>query len=217
MVSLPRQTPKKAELAPKSSWNAGQISDTRYAYEVVTNGPVRSIIKIKGMNWDSGNGFYEYEQFYTAYANQSYSTSKVKFTTFNPKSPDVKMGCGLRKKPREDYFYQKGGVLISSGPEGIKDPENIDDREELLVDFIGSAIVVKDIYNPTYHFVPDHRGNHTFKINSSKNNGFEYMIASAWSEGAVYTNKRDFTEYILKSAAEYNNPVQTKLVEIQKK
>ncbi len=62
IVSMLRFTPAKSESAPKSMWNAGQISDARYAYEVVVNGPVRSIIKIKGMNWDSGNGYYEYEQ-----------------------------------------------------------------------------------------------------------------------------------------------------------
>ena len=42
-----------------------RISDTRYAYDVIVNGPLRSMIKIKGMNWNTGNGFYEYEQYYT--------------------------------------------------------------------------------------------------------------------------------------------------------
>jgi hypothetical protein len=77
VVSMPRFTPTRNELAPRSNWNAGQLSDTRYAYEVIVNGPVRSMIKIKGMNWNSGNGFYEYEQYYTVYAKQSYTTSKV--------------------------------------------------------------------------------------------------------------------------------------------
>ena len=94
-ISLPRFTPAQSELAPGSLWNAGQISDTRYAYEVVVNGPVRSIIKIKGMNWNSGNGFYEYEQYYTVYAKQSYCTSRVTFTSFQPKKSGVMMGCGF--------------------------------------------------------------------------------------------------------------------------
>jgi hypothetical protein len=33
------------------------------------------------------------------------------------------------------------------------------------------------------------------------------MLASAWSEGAVYNNKEDFTEYIRKTHQEYNNPL----------
>lgn len=216
-VSMPRFTPSKYELAPKSMWNAGQISDTRYAYEVVVNGPVRSIIKIKGMNWDSGNGFYEYEQYYTVYAKQSYCRSKVIFTTFNPKKAGVKMGCGFRKKPGEDYFIQKDGIIISSGPEAIKDPNNNDDRKEYVVDFIGTALIIKDEYKPEYQFVKDHKGNHTFKITASKENAFEFLLSSAWSEGVVYNNKTDFTSYISKTAQEYNNLLKTKFIQIQEK
>jgi hypothetical protein len=216
-VSMPRFTPAKYELAPKSMWNAGQISDTRYAYEVVVNGPMRSMIKIKGMNWDSGNGFYEYEQYYTVYAKQSYCRSEVKFTSFLPKKQGVLMGCGFRKKPGEDHFIQKDGTIISSGPEAIKDPNNKDDRKEYVVDFIGTALIVKYEFKPEYQFVKDHKGNHTFKITASKENTFEYLLSSAWSEGAVYNNKKDFTEYIEKSALEYNNPIEIAFKQIHEK
>jgi len=215
-ISLPRFTPAQAELAPGSLWNAGQISDTRYAYEVVVNGPVRSIIKIKGMNWDSGNGFYEYEQFYTVYAKQSYCTSRVTFTTFQPKKSGVKLGCGFKKKPEEDHFIEEKGMIISSGPEGIRDPEKIDDRMDYRVDFIGSALVVKDIYKPEYQFVSSREGNHTFKV-SPHHNTFEFMLASAWSEGSVYNNKEDFMEYIRKTHLEYNNPLMVQFVGNQEK
>jgi hypothetical protein len=198
-------------------WNAGQISDTRYAYEVVVNGPIRSMIKIKGLNWDSGNGFYEYEQLYTVYAHQSYCTSKVIFNTFLPKTKGVKMGCGFKKKPDENQFIQREGIIISSGPEAIKDPEKIDDREEHIVDFIGTALVVKDEFKPEYHFVEEYTGNHTFKINAPNNNSFEFLLSSAWSEGAVYNTKEKFTDYIKTTALEYNNPIKVEYVSIQEK
>jgi hypothetical protein len=216
-VSMPRYTPAKQELARKSLWNAGQISDTRYAYEVVVNGPVRSMIKIKGMNWDSGSGFYEYEQYYTVYAKQSYCTSRVIFTTFQPKKSGVMMGCGFKKKPQEDHFIQEKGMIISSGPEAVRDPENIDDREDYLVDFIGSALVVKKDYQPEYQFVSSHKGNHAFKIKPGQYPEFQYLLASAWSEGAVYNNKKDFTDYIRKTANEYNHPLMVKFNSIQEK
>ncbi len=216
VMSLPRFTPAQAEGAHGSLWNAGQISDTRYAYEVVVNGPVRSIIKIKGMNWNSGNGFYEYEQLYTVYAKQSYCTSKVTFTTFQPKKSGVMAGCGFKKKPQEDHFIQEEGLIISSGPEGIRDPEKIDDREDYQVDFIGSALVVKDEYKPEYAYIPGHGGNHTFKV-TPHHHTYEFMLASAWSEGAVYNNKEDFTTYIRKTHQEYNNPLQVDFVNTQEK
>lgn len=217
-VSLPRFTPAQRKQAPaKSKWNAGQISDTRYAYDVIVNGPVRSMVRIKGMNWDSGNGFYEYEQFYTAYAHQSYTTSKVVFTTFLPRVPGVLPGVGLRKKPQENHFVQEGGLLISSGPEAIRDPENIDDREAQRVEFIGSALIVKDEYAPEYRFIEDHGGNHAFAITAPDGHSFEFMLASAWSEGAVYNNPVGFTDYIRETALQYNTPLQIRFVGKQEK
>ena len=217
VVSMPRFTPTRKELSPMSNWNAGQISDTRYAYEVVVNGPVRSIIKIKGMNWNSGNGAYEYEQYYTVYAKQSYTTSRVEFTIFSPEVDGVKPGVGIRKKPEEDFFVQEDGVIISSGPEAIRDPENIDDREEVKVDFIGTALIVKDKYKPAYQYVSGHGGNHTFRVTSTEDDTFEYLLSSAWSEGAVYNNREDFSEYIRKTKLEYERPVAASFVQKQEK
>jgi len=216
-VSMPRYTPVKMAVAPRSSWNRGQISDTRYAYEVIVNGPIRSMIKIKGMNWNSGHGFYEYEQYYTAFAKQSYTASRVVFTTFSPVDEGVKMGVGFRKKPNENHFVQEEGIIISSGPEEIKDPGNIDDREAQMVEFIGTALLVRDDYKPEYQFVSGHKGNHTFRINAARDNSFEYLLSSAWSEGAVYNNRKDFSDYIRKTSLEYNHPVDSKFVRVQEK
>jgi hypothetical protein len=215
VVSMPRFTPAKNKLSAGSLWNAGQISDTRYAYEVIMNGPIRSIIKIKGMNWNSGKGSYEYEQHYTVYAKQSYTTSRVEFTVFSPGLEGVKMGVGIRKKLDEDFFVLESGVIISAGPESIRDPENIDDREEYRVDFVGTALIVKDVYKPTYQFVKSHKGNHDYKLTTTKDHTFEYLLSSAWSEGVVYNNKKDFSDYIRKTKLEYESPVQTRFAQIQ--
>ncbi len=206
-VSLPRFTPTQKEFGLGKLWNAGQISDTRYAYEVIVNGPVRSMIKIKTMNWDTGAGRYELQQYYTAYAGQSYSTCKVKYSEFKAKLPGVRMGCGIRKKPGEENLVLKKGIIISSGPEEIKDPENIYDRKEVELEFIGKAIVVKDCYDPEYQFVKAHKGNHAFKVTPDKNNVYEYMIFAAWSEGAVLNTKKEFEAYVLKTAQEFNTPL----------
>lgn len=216
-ISRPRFTPAHEKLAPNSLWNAGQISDTRYAYEVICNGPLRSIVKIKTMNWDTGNGFYEYNQYYTAYAGQSYCTSKVVYTQFLPKQTGVLMGCGIRKKPEENFFIQQDGMLISSGPENIKDPENIDDRDVWHLPFIGAGLIVKSQYKPEYHFIEDFRGNHTFRVSPDANNSYEYMLLNAWSEGAVYNNQNSFTEYVKKCELEYNNPLKINFVRPEQK
>lgn len=216
-ISLPRFTPTREKLAPKSLWNAGQISDTRYAYEVVVNGPLRSIIKIKTMNWNTGNGTYNLEQYYSVYAHQSYSTCKVVYKDFNPKKRGVIMGCGIRKKPGVEYLYQKGGIVISSGPEQIRDPENIDERAEWMMPFIGKAIAVKDKYKPEYQFTRNNGDNHTFKVSPDAKNSYEYMIFAAWSEGEVYNNQKDFETYVKKTMKEFNNPTDVQFVNIESK
>src|SRR5690606_7796094 len=62
----------------------GPFHDTRYAFDVVCNGPLRSVIEVKTTNWNSGKGFYELRQYYTAYAHKSWSTVEVVFDKFLP-------------------------------------------------------------------------------------------------------------------------------------
>lgn len=213
VISLPRFTPTKESLVPQSLWNAGQISDTRYAYEEIVNGPLRSIVKIKTMNWNSGNGSYEIEQYYTAYAKQSYTTCRVKYIKFLPKALGFSMACGIRKKPQTETIYQQGGIVISSGLENIKDPENIDERQKWFMPIIGKTIVVKDKYEPKYQYTANSGGNHTLKVTPDFENKFEYMLFAAWSDGAVFNNQKDFENYVVKTAFEFNNPIEIKFVE----
>ena len=217
-ISLPRHTPVKMKKTPENSrWNAGQISDTRYAYEVIVNGPIRSIMKIKTMNWKTGNGSYDLEQYYTVYAHQSYSTCNVKYTNFFPFIPGVQMGCGIRKKPGEEQLYLDGGILVSSGPEIVRDPEMIDERADWLLPFIGKALVVKDKFKPEYQYTRFMDGQHTFRVTPDKQNRYEYAIFAAWSEGVIYNNREDFEAYVISTALELNNPVKTIFVKKERK
>ena len=216
-VSMPRFTPTQGELPFRSNWNAGQLSDTRYAYDVVVNGPVRSIIRIRGMNWNSGKGFYEYDQTYTVYAKQSYTTSRVQFTTFSPDVEGVKPGVGIRKKPEENLLVLEDGLIVSAGPEEIRDPNTVDDREAQQVEFIGTALIVREKYEPEYRFVSSRSGNHTFRLTPTEDNVFEYLLSSAWSEGAVYNTPGDFLDYIRQTQLEYENPLAVEFVEVQEK
>ena len=41
----------------------GPVQGSRFAYDVVVNGPLRSMIKMHTMNWQTGKGSYELEQY----------------------------------------------------------------------------------------------------------------------------------------------------------
>lgn len=62
-----------------------------------------------------------------------------------------------------------------------------------------------------------HNGNHTFKVVAAEDNTFEYLLSSAWSEGAVYNNTKDFSDYIRKTKKEFESPVQPGFVAIEDK
>lgn len=209
-VSTPRFTPARAAARVADPFNAGQISDTRYAFDVVVNGPVRSIVRVKTMNWQSGHGSYEVEQSYTAYAHQSYSTCEVRFTKFLPVRHGARPAAGMRRKPDERHFYQKGGVVISAGPEEVIDP-NVGTISE-MVDLIAGALVVKAAYAPEYQFVTAMQGNHTFRVTPDARGRFEYLIAGGWSEGAVLNTYEAFEAYVVKVAREWESPVRVHFV-----
>jgi hypothetical protein len=207
IASMARDTPARAAAKVTEKFNTGQIGDTRYAFDVVVNGPMRSMIRVKTMNWNSGRGSYEVEQLYTAYAHQSYSTCRARMTRFMPKNSGALFGCGIRKKPNENKFHQKGGVVISSGPEAVMDPDSGTITSNIA--FIANALVVKSLYSPSYQFVPARLGNHALKLPYREDGAYEYLIAAAWSEGSVLNTYEDFEAYVLKTALEYNNPVRT--------
>ena len=216
-VARPRFTSVRDPELYSGSFNESQIHDTRYAFEVVVNGPVRSMIKAKTMNWSTDNGFYELEQWYTAYTNQNYATCTVKYTKFLPKGSLPLFGCGMRKNAGEFEFYQENGIVISIGNEEIADPDDDSKARRFVVDFVGTALVVKDDYRPEYQYVPSFEGNHAFRIPVNDDLTYEYLIAGAWSEGLVLNTPAAFRQYVLKAAEEYNNPVHVTIGEDETK
>jgi hypothetical protein len=176
-VSRPRFTARSDR---KANFNGDPLTDTRYAFDVVTNGPLRSTVRIRTMNWDSGAGRYAVEQTYTAYAGQNYATATARFSQFAPNRPGAAFAVGMRKKDGETLFHQAGGIAVTAAPEAIRNPDDVDAvQNELKVAYAGTALVVKDSYRPQYVFTPEFSGNHMFRIAPNPDRRFEYMIAAA--------------------------------------
>ena len=216
-VSTPRFTPYEGKKISERNFNEDQITDTRYAFDVVVNGPMRSIIRVKTMNWNSGSGYYELTQDYTAYTRQNYSTCKVTFTKFFPNKNEVTFACGIKANIDEKENVVEKGIAIRTGSEEVADPDDDTGRKGHKVDFIGSAIVVKDKFIPEYQRVKSMGNNHTFRMPVTKDLSYEYLIAGAWSEGMVYNTPELFKNYVRKTAIEYNNPVQVEFGNVELK
>ena len=194
------------------------MSDTRYAYILLVNGPLRSSVKIKTFNWDSGNGFYELEQIYTAYTRQNYTTCQVKYTTFKPKHKEVYFGCGIKKHPNQSEYYQKDNIVVTGGSEEIQNPDDIEGIKKLKVDYVSTACIVKSKYNPQFRLVDfEKTTNYTFRIKPTNDLIFEYLVAASWSEGGPFKTNADFREYVIKTAQEYENPLKADIGKIELK
>ena len=196
----------------------GPFTSTRYAFDVVVNGPLRSMIRAKTMNWRTGSGSYELEQLYTAYAHKSYSTCAVTFKEFLPVESSTRFVCGIREIMEQYDTYQKGGTVISFGKDlEIRTPDEEIDDEATTVKFEGIALVVKDEYNPEYKNIKSLGGNHIFAIPVTRDHSFEYMILGAWSQGAVNTTAEEFGDYVITEAQKYNYPLRASVGPIEEK
>jgi neutral ceramidase len=204
--SRPRFSPAKGK---------GQIEDTRYSFDVVANGPLRSIVRARAMGWKTGRGEYEFEQLYSACKNKSYSTVKARYLKFNPPGPGVRLGCGIRKLANEFEFFHEGGVLMSLARDvDVFDPDvQKQFATRLQVKFLGTALVAKEKYSPEYRFTREYEGNHLLALQAlaplpkAGDLSYEYLIAAGWSEGSVNRTPAEFKEYVRKAAREFNHPI----------
>ena len=171
---------------------------------------------MKTMNWRSGSGSYELEQLYTSYSGQNYSTCRVKYHQFLPEKSGTMFGCGIRKNQKENDYYQKDGTVFTIGDDEIVNPD-FESEETLHVEYVGTALVVKEEYKPEYQFVSSRGENHTFRIPVRDDLSYEYLIAGAWSEGSVLKTSDEFKKYILKTTKEYNNPLAAGNMKIERK
>ena len=197
----------------------GPVHAARYSYHTVLNGPLRSMVKVRCLNWRTGRGEYEYEQTYTAYKNKSYSISTVHFTTFLPEERGTEFGCGIRKMPNEYTTLRNEGMVVSFAKDVIASDPDVEKEWEtqLRLDFEGIALVVPDTYKPRYQFVEAYEGNHAMRIPVTENFTYEYLIAAGWSEGTINRNEQEFRKYMLDTQKEYNNPVVIRDIKVEYK
>ncbi len=198
----------------------GPYVDTRYAFEVVYNGPLRSAIRARTMNWTTGAGQYEIEQIYVAYARKSYSTCQVKYPTFLNNEPQTLFGCGIREIMNQNDSFRQGGLAVSFGKDVVvRAPNNNIGEKGLTVDFEGIALVVKDEYRPEYRNIKSKSfgNNHVFRVPVTPDRTFEYLIAGAWSQGAVNKTAEEFKRYMITVAQEYNHPPVIREIRLEEK
>ena len=157
--------------------NQGPFDDSRFAFDLVYNGPLRGMIKVSTTNWNSGQGFYELDQYYTACAGKGWSIVETKFNEFNAPNAQVMFGAGIRRIMNEYTSVNKNGIVISMGKnvEARIPDEDIGDAV-LMVPRKGIGLVIKDKFKPNYQAIKNYGGKHVFKMPVTTDLSYEYMI-----------------------------------------
>ena len=203
-LARPRFTPT-ADLEHR--FNAGQQSDTRYAFETLVNGPLRSMVRIKTMNWNSGQGRYEVEQTYTAYAGQNYTTAEVKFTRWEPGAAGADFAVGVRKRPGQNFERRGHNWVVTTAPEALRNPDDVEGlQQQEAILYAGTALIVPAEDAAAYRFVEARGENHVFRVPARADRTYRYMLAAGWSEGEVLKTPEAFADYVAASARSYASP-----------
>lgn len=203
VISRPRFTEGST-----ANFNAGPVSSTRYAFTVLANGPLRSTVRIRTMNWNTGLGRYAVDQVYSAYAGQDYTTAQVQFTTFDPGAAEPDVVVGIRKHLNEETFVQEGGMVLSAAPELIRNPDDVERvQPDMSVAYAGTALIVPDRYQPLYAFSSSDEGNHILRLPVGADRSFEYVLVAGWSEGVTRRTVTEFADYARTVSREINTPI----------
>jgi hypothetical protein len=214
-LARPRFTPA-ADL--ENRFNAGQQSDTRYSFDVLVNGPLRSMVRIRTMNWNTGQGRYEAEQIYTAYAGQNYSTAEVRFPVWEPGPQGADFAVGIRRRPGQDYERRGDNWIVTTAPEALRNPDDVEGlQQQAPILYAGTALIVPDDHRAAYQFVEARGGNHVFRIPARPDRTYRYVLAAGWSEGEVLKTPQAFADYVEASARGFARPPRLETVRVETK
>lgn len=205
------ETPSRAYFSPFKG--QGPFKDTRYVHRVIYNGPMRSLFKVTTTNWNSGQGYYDLEQYYQVEADKSWVKVDVKFNKYLPLNTNTMFGAGIRHIMQEYKSVNKNGMAISMGKNvEVRIPDEDIGDAGLSLDWEGIAIVVKDEYKPKYFNIKSNDGNHVFQIPATKDLSYGYMAFAGWSLGKVRNNEKEFVEYVETEQKKYNTPPVIKIL-----
>lgn len=197
----------------------GPIFDSRAAYDVVVNGPLRSTVRIYTTNWGSTQGRYEAVQDYTAYAKKNYTTCSVKFTKFIHADNDVAMAVGMRQIMNEKTSRHTDSLAVSEATDlDIWDiNETLPAGKKHLIDWEGIAIAVKNNLDSNYHKMAAQSGNHLLYFPVPRDKSFDYIMLAGWSRGYQVNDSKKFNKYVTENVAVFNKPMQVKVGPLEMK
>ena len=208
VISRPRFTPVHDQKVPESLWNAGQISDTRYAYESDLQWPVK-------IDHPHKNDELGYRERLLRVQTGLYGLRRAKLLYVESALHDLCAKAGRRinglrcaeKGERRTTLFKRGVCSFLPGRKISKI------RKTLMIAIFGKfrllgwAWWLKKLTIRNTSLLKNLAETIPFGSSPTKTTATKYMLVAGWAEGAVYNSKETFNAYVEKCAREFNAPV----------
>jgi len=183
--------------------------DTKVTYTVISDGPIRAIVKCHIADWRGSMGEYEADIFYSIAAGERHCTADVNFTKVETESDSVMFGVGFRKLAEEElYHYSKSYALATA-------EKVYDERAGAVVaKLLGLALVYRSEDFHSNHETPQDGKNHIILFDIMKKKRMKFFACAAWDKDEGIISPYHWRLFVRQLSLLTNNPV---IVKIQKK
>ena len=125
-------------------------NDSRFDSQIISDGPLRAIVRQWIAGWVTDLGRYACEITYSISAMQRHTDVTVKLTEFPGRKKDLRIGAGMRRM-YEDIHYEKTDGYMTAVAEDVHE-------SGLLISRIGRAIITTTRYKTEELKIPNNPG-----------------------------------------------------------
>jgi hypothetical protein len=184
--------------------------DAKYETKILSNGPLRTIVKTLVTEWQTDAGNYEFEIIYSITSKKRFTAIDFKLTKYPGKAGDIRVGAGMRQI-YEDYFYSYKSEYLTAIARDVTE-SGILNRQ------IGRAIITAGKYRTEEIRIPNDTS-----LKDTPNNGpnygvlfpkgqleLKYACVGAWDKDGGVVDSRQWTAFLNEVSDEVGIPLEIK-------
>jgi|GEM_PF-3555809 len=170
--------------------------DAGYESEVVSDGPLRAIVRTRISNWQTEQSTFKCDIIYSIASVTRYTTIEISLTPIETVANQIQLGAGM-KQSAEDIAQETTSDYLMAVARNV--PE-----QGILNRYIARGIIVPAKYEITSVKLP-HDPSVTFAPNNGPNYGLlfpagefhlEYAFVSAWEKDDGITSVEQWRDYL---------------------
>lgn len=186
--------------------------DADYNTTILSDGPLRTLVRTIISNWQTDKGIYTCELLYSVEAMERHTILNLSFSEFPGNAEDIQLGAGFKQiyqnveiEKNEHYLMSvardvlEAGILNRYIGLGILFPEDLKTEK---ID-IPADLELRDI--------PENGPNVGIVFPKGKMN-LKYAFVAAWEKDGGITSINQWQKYLTKLSRELSNPLQIQIM-----